>query len=269
MSNEKVKLPTVSYSKVTSYKSCPKKYKLSYIDKLPRAPSIYADFGNFCHEILEKFHSNFMAAPPSATEMKVLMVKLFNEKIKEYEKKLSKEQIDEGYEIMKLYLKQILDNTKNNSFPNIVAVERKIWEPMNNELNFIGYIDRLQKDEDGIFHVMDYKTTKNKKYLKDRTQLMLYAYFTYLKNPKVDKIRSSFILLRHKMGLLTEEHSIAELIDTKDNFIKSWQEIKEEKLFRANPRYDTCTICDYADRCAEGQELMQRKKTFYGEEARW
>ncbi|HUU87194.1 MAG TPA: PD-(D/E)XK nuclease family protein, partial [Candidatus Glassbacteria bacterium] len=183
-----------------------------------------------------------------------------------YEKKLTKEQIDEGYGIMKLYLHQLLDK---GTLPQIVAVERKIWEPVDGELNFIGYIDRLQKDDDGIIHVMDYKTTKNKRYLKDRTQLILYAYFTYLKNPDIDKIRSSFILLRHKNALMTEEHSVAELINTKDKFVKSWQEIKEEKLFRPNSRYDTCTICDYSDRCMEGRELLQRRKTFHGQEAGW
>jgi len=267
--DDKIKLPVVSYSKVTSYKSCPKKYKLTYIDKLERAPSPYADFGNFCHEILEKFHSHFMKNVFSKKQMKEMMVKFFNEKVKEYKNKLTKEQIDEGYNIMKLYLRQILDNAENNIFPNIIAVERKIWEPVNNELNFIGYIDRLQKDDDGIIHVMDYKTTKNKRYLKDRTQLILYAYFTYLKNPDIDKIRSSFILLRHKNALMTEEHSVAELINTKDKFVKSWQEIKEEKLFRPNSRYDTCTICDYSDRCMEGRELLQRRKTFHGQEAGW
>jgi len=267
----KVKLPVVSYSKITSFKACPKKYKLCYIDKLERAQSPYADFGNFCHEILEKFHGAYMRfnGVPKPNDMKNTMIEIFNSKVKEYKNKLTKEQIDEGYDIMKLYLKQVIDQARDNVYPNIVALERKIWEPVNDKFNFYGFIDRLQKDSDGILHVMDYKTTKNKRYLKDRTQLMLYGYFVYVKDPTITKVRTSYILLRHKMGLMTEEHTIDDLKTVKEEFANDWDKVQEEKLFRANPRFDTCTICDFADKCQEGRELLQRRKSFVGREAGW
>ena len=43
-------LPVLSYSKISTFKRCPKCYKFAYVDKLPKPPpKDYNIFGSFCH----------------------------------------------------------------------------------------------------------------------------------------------------------------------------------------------------------------------------
>ncbi len=267
LGENKLNLPVLSYSKVTSFKQCPKKYKFAYIDKLPRVDKPYTVFGNFCHYALQRFHERFLDTQKPST-YKEAMILSFRESIEKYKEKLTKEQIDEGYGIMKLYLSQIIDLGKQNKFPNVLNVEKKIWKTIDDFI-FYGFIDRVQKDEDGLFHIIDYKTTKDKRFLKDASQILLYGYFIHQDNPEIKRVRTSYVLLKHKMQYMTHEHDVSELIEAKDKFVGLWQELKKEKLFRANPGFQNCTICDYTDVCEEGGQLMQRKKSFYGEETSW
>lgn len=258
-------LPVVSYSKVTSYKDCPRKYKFCYIDKLPRQEKPYTIFGQFCHEILEKFHRFYIDPedPYKNANMEIpycdTMKRCFLDAKKKWEPKLTKEQVDEAYQIMLDYLISI---SGAQDSPNITFVEKKIWMPIDNEFILYGFIDRIQIDSDGILHVVDYKTTKDEKYLKDRTQLLLYAYTEHVNDEKINKFRTSYILLKHKMKPLLAEHSIDELIEAKNKFVEIWQNIKVDKLYRPNPIYYKCNICDYVNQCKEGQSVLFKKKAF-------
>lgn len=263
------RLRSVSYSEVNTFKMCPQRYRFAYILRMPTVQKPYTLFGNFCHEILQDFHKEFKDSVPTVESMKNKMKDIFNDCTKrEKYKSLTKDQKLEAYDIMKKYLKVSIDEVTNNKFPKIIDVEKKIWETVSNNFIFNGYIDRLQLDDDGVIHVIDYKTTKDKKYLKDRTQLMLYSYFVAINN-KCDRVRTSYIMLKHNMQYLTTEYQMNELLDVKNKFEWQWNEIKNEKLFRPNARFDTCTICDYVNSCNEGAELMQRKKGFHGEEFSW
>jgi len=264
---EKQNLPVVSYSKVTSYKNCPRQYKFSYIDKLPRLEKPYTIFGQFCHEILENFHRFYI--DPEDPNKKVnteiqycdTMKRCFLEAKQKWDPKLTKEQADEAYQIMLDYLITI-SAISESDYPNITFVEKKIWLPIDDEFVLYGFIDRIQIDKDGVLHVLDYKTTKDEKYLKDRTQLLLYAYTEHANNPKIEKVRTSYILLKHKMKLLSAEHNIDELIEAKNKFVGIWQTIKMDKLYRPTPIYFKCNMCDYVNQCKEGQSVLYKNKTF-------
>ena len=121
-------LPVVSYSKVTSYKDCPRKYKFCYIDKLPRQEKPYTIFGQFCHEILEKFHRFYIDPedPYKNANMEIpycdTMKRCFLDAKKKWEPKLTKEQVDEAYQIMLDYLISI---SGAQDSPNITFVEKR------------------------------------------------------------------------------------------------------------------------------------------------
>ena len=276
---EKSDLPVLSYSKVSSYKSCPKKYRFAYIDKIPikDKEKPYTVFGNFCHKTLEIFEKTYL----DGTELSFpkIMEQSFNDSLKLpsldptknhdkkiedipiFSKALTKQQKDEAFVIMKEYLKSIANERKYE----VVAVEKKIWLPINKEFVFYGYIDRLQKDDDGIFHIIDYKTTKDPKFLKDRTQLLLYAY-AINEHEKVDYIKTSYILLKHNMRFMTETNSKEDFLSAKESFVSCYHEIQKDKLFRANASFLNCNICDYKEICEEGSKLKFRGKQSFGEE---
>jgi len=260
----KVSLPVLSYSKVSSYKRCPKCYKLGYIDKLPKVEKPYTVLGNFCHSVLEAFHKHWMQTPVDKDKFKTVMRDSFALQREKYKERIQKEQVDDAYGMMKTYLEHISD--PKTIFPNIVSLEQKIWETVNDEFIFLGYIDRVQFDkEDNVFHIVDYKTTQKKQYLKDDTQIKLYGHFIALNNPEIENIRVSYILLKHKMQYMTKEYNVSALAEAKDHFVEQWHELKNDQLFRANAGFGSCTICDYVDICQEGRDLIHRKKSYFGE----
>lgn len=252
-------LPIVSYSKLSTYKNCPKSYKYAYIDKLPRLDKPYTIFGQFCHQILETFHLEYIngSKKPIEDVMKESFILAKNE----WNEKVTNEQVTEAFNIMQDYLYQLSDSP----FPNISHVEKKIWVPIDDTLVLYGFIDRVQIDNDGIIHIIDYKTTKDERFLKDRTQLLLYAYTMYLENKNIDKIRTSYIMLKQKMKLLSAEHTVKDLISAKNELLKTWETISLDKLYRATPIQWKCNNCDYIKYCKEGQRLVLKNKTSFGE----
>lgn len=251
-------LPVVSYSKLTTYKNCPKNYKFVYIDKLPRLDKPYTVFGNFCHDILEDFHKAYI--DKSKDDFDIVMKKAFLENKKKWELKLTKDQIMEAFNIMQIYLDKL-----PSTLPNVIAVEKEIWLPIDNELIFYGFIDRVQIDEDDIVHVIDYKTTKDPRFLKDKTQLLLYAYALYSEDMNISKMRVSFMLLKHEMKYLSSDNVVGDLIKAKDSLLDMWGKIQLDQLFRASPIEYKCKNCDYLDKCNEGKKLIYKDKTKIGE----
>jgi len=264
METDKNKLKVYSYSKVLTYKSCKKKYHFAYIEKLPRKKEQpFTIFGSFCHEVLENFHRYYLDDKTKDILYLDAMRKSFSSARQNWQNKLTKEQTDEAYAILLDYLMIVSAETKEEK-PIILDVEKKIWAPIDDEIVLYGYIDRVQKDPDKILHVIDYKTTKDPKYLKDRTQLLLYCYSLLLEDDSIETIRTSYILLKHNMKYLTAEHNKEEIIEAKDTLLKNCRDISEEKLFRASPTRFNCTYCDYIDHCKEGKDLVYNSKKYVG-----
>lgn len=258
LNKEGANLPVVSYSRLTTYKNCPKGYKFAYIDKLPRLDKPFTVFGQFCHEILENFHLLYIEEQKKINQeqrkLALIMKEAFDSARKNWNEKCTKEQMVEAFQIMQQYL-DVLYTTK---VPNVVGIEKEIWLPIDDTLILYGFIDRIQVDDDGIIHIVDYKTTKDPSFLKDRLQLQLYAYSMYKENPEIEKVRSSFILLKHKMKPMIAEDNIETLIAAKDKLLSMWQMILDDKLFRATPLGYKCKNCDYIEHCKEGKNLLQK-----------
>jgi len=247
---EKSNLPVISYSKLGTYKTCPRQYKFGYIDKLPKLDKPFLSFGSASHASLEKFHKEILAGCKDPIDQ--IMRRSFLEMKKEWEPKLTSEQIMEIFKIMQQYL----DTLDPDKLPNVTHVEKKIWTTLDDSIIFCGFIDKVQTDDDGIIHVVDYKTTKDPKYLKDRTQLLLYAYTLHLENPEITKFRTSFTLLKHEMKSLVAEHEIPELLKAKDKLIADWNVVEMDKLLRATPMAWKCKYCDFIEYCKEGKALI-------------
>ena len=55
------KLPKFSYSKLSTYLSCPMKFKLKYVDgNYDSSEAIHLDLGNIAHKVLEIKHRNII-----------------------------------------------------------------------------------------------------------------------------------------------------------------------------------------------------------------
>lgn len=159
-----------SYSKVSTYKDCPYKYKLMYVDKLEPKPDLSPTnalfFGTATHEGIES--------------------RSVEKALESY--KSNYPEITEAHEIEMLKLKTILPK----AFEQIPIGEYE--KCLRGEDGFIGYIDCIVDNDDDTVDILDFKTSNNVSgYLKS-SQLHIYKhYYESIVGKKVKNLYYVFI----------------------------------------------------------------------------
>lgn len=246
----------LSVSKVKTFDSCKKKFQYTYILKLPRKEYEFYAFGHLLHKTLELFHITLLNS--LTTPLDKAMSDAFRSAKKEFAHKLQTEAIQEAFEILKQYLKIVSINKEHNLSTSILAAEKDFELKLADDIVLLGTIDRVQIDKDGVLHVADYKTTKNKKYLKeDFFQLLTYCFVLLSEDPSIEKIRASYILLRHNFEYMTQEFTKEQILETKEKYMEYANKITTEKEYQASPS-NLCRYCDFLDICEEGRKQMKR-----------
>lgn len=249
----------LSVSKTKTFKDCKAKYRFCYIEKLPRKEWDFHVFGKFVHEILENFYRKILNGCKDQTN--VILSASWKEAMINWKSKLTADQVKEAKEICNLFLKDLAHSKKP---PKVIAVEDPFFIDIDGKILLNGFIDRVQIDHDGVLHVSDYKTTKNKRYLKnDYFQLQTYAFVMCLRDPSIEKVRTSYILLRHGFETLVKEFTRDEIMEIEKIFLDYSDQIHAEKLFRPNPT-NLCKFCDYLDMCDDGLKKTGKELFKYG-----
>jgi RecB family exonuclease len=253
----------LSVSKTKTFLDCKAKFKYAYVEKLPRKDWDFHIFGKFCHKVLEDFHNAYIKFD-SSKPFNVEMGLAYKAAIKEFGSKMTPEMKKDCWAIIDQYLRLVTNDQKNNVSANVIACEKNFDFAIDKNLVLNGMIDRIQIDADNVVHVCDYKTVKNKKFLKnDFFQLLTYAYVMLQENPDLEKIRASYILLRHDFEYITTEFLVPEILTIKDQYIKYAKQMTTEKEYAPNPTA-LCNFCDFLDKCPEGKTKSFNQK-IYGE----
>lgn len=261
----------ISVSKLKTFKQCKKKYKYNYILKLPRKEWEFHVFGSFLHEVLERFEKyiigvDFNNKPISKNKLpdNLLMNKCFKEALNQgkgfdkvlWKNKITKEQKKECFKILCEFLEIRAKLKKENKLPTPIFAEKPFNINIGNDIILNGFIDLIKRDPDGMLHVADYKTTKKMTYLKnDLMQLKAYCYVMFLEDPELQRIRCSYIGLRHKFEEIKKEFNREDVMGIESEFRDFIEIIKNEKLYRPSPS-PLCKYCDYLEQCQEGKEKM-------------
>ncbi len=246
----------LSVSKVKTFTGCKKQFHYNYIQKLPKKDHDYHIFGKFCHKVLEDFHLAYIAG--SALPFHQTMTIAYKAALEEFKPGMTEEMKKQCKEILLAYLKIVTDQQRSNTLSDVIACEKDFSFELRPGVKLIGFIDRLQRDPDGVLHVLDYKTSKSKKYLeKDFFQLLTYAYALLVEDPTIDKIRGSYMMLKHNFDLITTEFSKEEILAIKEEYLSYANKMLEEKEYKANPTV-LCGYCDFLDVCPEGKKQTNR-----------
>jgi RecB family exonuclease len=256
----------LSVSKAKTFKQCKAKYHFNYIQKLPRKEWDHLTFGKFLHEVLERFVKYILGTDfdgndvgPNELPDHLLMKKCFSEALVEWGSKLSSEDKKLSFDILCTYLKQRADKKAAGTMPQFIQAEKPFNIDIGEDILMNGYIDLVQIDPDGMIHVADYKTSKSMTWLKkDWLQLKVYAYVMCIENPDLQKVRCSYIMLRHDFKSIVKEFSRADVMGMEQEFRDYAENIGKEKLFRATPS-GLCAYCDYQDHCIDGREYLENK----------
>jgi ATP-dependent helicase/DNAse subunit B len=248
--SEQLKL---SVSKSKSFEQCPAQYKFNYILQIPQKERDFFTFGKFIHFVLEWFHQQYIDG--CLLPYHITLNDAFKVAWKKYGIKMTKEMKEECWSILHQYL-QLISKDKSNGRPfNIIAVEKEFNFPLSEDVLLRGYIDVVKLDEDGVLHVADWKSSKNKKYMTDFTQLLTYAFILLSTDPGLTKIRGSYVMMRHGFEYLTREFGIEEILAMKQKYLDYAEKIRNEKDFIATPN-NLCGWCSYLDICEPGRSSV-------------
>lgn len=237
---------TLSVSKCKTFKDCPAKYRYVYIEKLPRKEYSFHIFGKFLHEVLENFYKERIAG--STDQLNLIMGKCFKNAFNNWKDKITPGVLKEAKDILSGYLKKL--SLMGDKAPTVLTAEKPFWIDIDGKILLNGFIDRTQRDYDGILHISDYKSTKNKKYLKDFFQLMTYAFVMMLEDPSLEKVRTSYILLRHDCEVMVKEYTRKEVMEVENVYLEWAKNIHAEKLFRPKPT-PLCSFCEHSETVCE------------------
>ncbi|NFQ67356.1 AAA family ATPase [Clostridium sporogenes] len=240
-----------SHSRVESFKGCPYKYKLQYIDKLKTIPTQDANnaliCGNTIHTGAEK---NLKAALEFYKSNYYVLTDLHINEIIKFEYLIPK--LKELLLDINIYSQEYLINTKR----------------------FKGIVDLIVKNDDGTVDVFDFKYSNAIEHYMESPQLHIYKYFLEQQGFKVRKLGFIFIpkisirqkkeedLYQFRKRLLQElkasEIQIAEVPYNPNKvveFMDSIIDTMEVKEYKKNPTR-LCDWCEYQKYCFEGVDYM-------------
>lgn len=234
-----------------SFKNCPYKWKLHYIDDLKTVPNqdpsnaLY--LGNALHRGIETIVSQ--AIEEYLEHYYVITDSNVNEVIK--------------LELLIPKVKELLSDI------NIYAQEYEINTP-----RFKGFIDLITQNKDGTVDVFDFKYSNNVENYMKSGQLHIYKYFLEQQGLKVNKLGFIFVPktgIRQKktedlyqfrkrlVETVKESQVIIKEIKYEPNkvieFFDKIIDIKEETEFHKNET-KLCGWCEYEPYCQRGEDYM-------------
>jgi RecB family exonuclease len=248
------KILKLSASRVDTYDKCHRKYYYTYLEKLPRKDWDHFDLGTLVHGTLENFHNTFRNDEQRPAKIREHMKNCFRKQhdIMQREKFIKPEVVKEAKDLLLNYLRKIEDK---GIVSNICEIEKNFVLHLGEcdvfgkqvSVEIQGFIDRLDKDPDGTWHIKDYKTSKSIKHMKP-FQLMTYGIPLLYLNPDVDKFKGSYIMMRHEGMLLSYDFNREDVEKIKRELVEKAQIILTDQKWLQNPS-PLCDWCDFKQLC--------------------
>ena len=260
-----------SYSRINTYKSCPQRYKINYIDKVYKnSESIEAFMGKRVHEVIEwlsnknkelggfctvdflldkyniiweeSWHDNIYLA-----QQKYRIIKKKNRKFKDYISLDRNKQIfkDIGAKCLVNYYKRYIKGFNKHT----IGVELKHSIKING-IDYNCIIDRLDKEEKGVYVIYDYKTGKKPiSFIKAVNDLQLSLYQLAIENYYKDckRVILKWYYLRTD-EIVSIEHEREKIAELKNKIIDLTLKINDDKSFEAKKSI-LCNWCYFWEEC--------------------
>jgi len=255
-------MPTYSHSQLSTYETCPQKYKLSYIDKIEvETEGIEAFMGSRVHDALEKLYRDLKVTKLNTLEELLNFYhqsweKNWNDMIQIIRKNYSAE------DYRRLGEKCITDYYKCY-FPfdqgKTLGLEEYIYFPLEEEKGYWirGFIDRVTLVDSSILEIHDYKTSNRlpaQEYVSSDRQLAFYQMGVAEKWQGIREVR----LIWHYLTFDTEIHSSrtpGQLHQLRQATLELIRRIETDRQFlpKEGP---LCDWCDYQGFCPKRKHLI-------------
>ena len=234
----------LSSTKIDTYNSCPLKYRLKYIDKVPeRKTRATGEFGSIMHSILEEFHG-LEAEDQTEQVLFDLLEKHWREEAFEYRQR-GEEFRKQGKELLSDYFRFVQENP-----PTVLGREASFAYTMNDiNVKISGKIDRIDDNGDSL-GIVDYKTSRKKEKADKNIQMALYT--EALLNNAVQGIsgepgEASLHFLRFGEDPLSSHEFSEKELDVYRDKIRDVADGIRSGSFDTKKSDFNCQYCDYKD----------------------
>lgn len=255
-------MPVYSNSMISTYETCPLKFKLKYIDKVDveEIEGVEAFLGIRVHETLAKLHEDLILSKLNPLDdllsfYKSEWTKNWNQNILIRKEGISEENYyDTGERLIRDYYKRY------QPFTNIrtIATEKHLSFKLKDKYNFRGYIDRLDISNGEIYEIHDYKTSRNlphDEWLENDRQLALYQIGLKQNYRDAEKVKLIWHYLRFDKEF-TIEKTEEELEETEEKTVELIETIKTDTEFK--PKQNSlCEYCDFPEYCPFQKHIVK------------
>ena len=259
-----------SVSQIQVYQQCPLKYRYRYIDKIPTPEFVETTdtlLWTLVHESLQNLYNSInIFKTPTKEEF---IADYYNLRTKKEEETAqnwweilnhhSDLTIDDFKHRWEVYLSRYYDKHYPFKDIQVISTEKQISFQLEDGINFLGFIDRLDKQWD-TFIINDYKTNKNlpteekEQYIEQLTLYGLWIQQKYAKYFKNLKAKLHFLHFD-----IEDERDITQekLDEIKNKYLNVIREIEQNKVqyamwskktFEAN-QTPLCAWCDFQSIC--------------------
>jgi putative RecB family exonuclease len=258
----------LSVSGMDTYKKCPKQYHYRYVERteVEKEKHAWTEFGTCAHLVLEYFHNEVNLETPKSDWARI-MKECFVRAVKEFPyadinqmQSTPDNKQRMGLEYLKDIIQEYLGVLRKEGLPNVLGNEIAYSFEIQKDVIIRGYIDRVDVVDDTTLRVVDYKTSKSPKYLKD-FQLLVYAVALKEKYPHIEKVYGDFLLLKHgskRKSFVFRDFDIEKCYD----LIKDNVEMIETDTHWVQKPSPLCKYCDYRKICS----AYGRSSVKFGEE---
>lgn len=164
----------LSFSRIDTYDHCPRSFRYRYLDRLPTLPSPHLSFGTSIHGALETYHARTLLGPLSEQELLEALYEAWEGR--GFADLTREEQLAyyrRAQTVLRRYHARGLPADRTTA-----ATEAWFEVPFEDTAVVVGSIDRIDVDDHGALHVVDYKTNRrvrSRSEVARSLQLSLYA----------------------------------------------------------------------------------------------
>lgn len=237
--------------KLNMFQKCPRQYKFHYVDSLKDVygkPRPYFTMGDHVHAALREFLSSVPVDERNISRLEGLL----REKWKRNRKGFS--DIDDEKKWAEKALSQLRWFARSQDLSvTPLMVEDYHSVELSGNITLLGKIDRVDREDDGSLHIVDYKTGRIPAPLNE-TQLHIYA-LILSKEQDLPVSRASYLFLEAgelrtlQTSAVDSERAASYVIDLVDR-------ICAEREYPATP-HEYCGTCDYIEICPRKDEAAK------------
>ena len=168
----------LSFTRVDTFEQCPRRFRYQYVDGLPQAPAPQLSFGSSIHGALEWLYDRKHPELPSLDDT---LQALFDAWDSTGYAEVDRDEQVRAYAHARDVVSAFHGRVTAEGFRLPAATEAWFELPVGEDIVVVGAIDRVDVDDDGQLHVVDYKTNRrarSRSQVRGSLQLAIYALAT-------------------------------------------------------------------------------------------